>query len=90
MKGLAIRPFVMEDTDAVLALWRESGIARWDPNLRLTIQKKFGLLRQQGCIKLKLQLEEQGKDAVEFYRKLGYAVQPLISMSKMLVGPEKG
>jgi GNAT superfamily N-acetyltransferase len=31
----------MEDTDELLALWRDCGILRWEPNPRQTIQKKM-------------------------------------------------
>lgn len=136
MKGLAIRQFRMEDRDAVLALWKQAGILRWDPQPRTSIQKKHshspelffvgemegrpvativagydGLrgwlyrlavlpelqrrgigrtmveraeaaLRGLGCVKVKLQIEEEGQDAVEFYRQLGYRVQQLTSMAK--------
>jgi len=138
VKGLLIRPFRIEDTDAVLALWQEAGLSRWDTRPRTSIQKKLahspgsflvgemesrvvatamvgydGLrgwlyrlavapeyqrrgigrsmvekaeswLREQGCLKAKLQIEERAADSVEFYRKLGYEVQPLVSMGKGL------
>ncbi len=37
-------------------------------------------LRQQGCVKVKLQVEDVGQEAVSFYERLGYKVQPLVSM----------
>ena len=39
-------------------------------------------LREHGCVKVKLQVEESRGDVTGFYRKLGYEVQPLVSMGK--------
>ncbi len=41
-------------------------------------------LRQQGCVKVKLQVENAGKEAVSFYERLGYKVQPLVSLFRRL------
>jgi ribosomal protein S18 acetylase RimI-like enzyme len=41
-------------------------------------------LRQQGCVKVKLQVEDAGQEAVSFYERLGYNVQPLVSMFRRL------
>ena len=41
-------------------------------------------LRQQGCVKVKLQVEDAGQEAVSFYERLGYKVQLLVSMFKRL------
>lgn len=138
MKGLEIRQFRLEDTDAVLNVWRACGVLERDRRPRITIQKKLahspesffigvlsgevvatvlvgydGLrgwiyrlavrpalqrkgigrrmvehaeawLRGQGCIRVKLQVEPGGPEAVAFYRRLGYEVQELIDMSKWL------
>lgn len=136
MKGLEIRPFEIEDTDGVLAVWTSVGMMREGRNQRDDIQKKLrhspdsffigvcegvvaaaviagydghrgwiyrlavrpefqrrgigsamvehaeSWLRQQGCPKMKLQIEPQRADIVEFYRKLGFETQELINMSK--------
>lgn len=42
------------------------------------------LLRAAGCPKINLQVRPDNKDAVEFYRRLGYEVEPLICMGKRL------
>ena len=39
-------------------------------------------LRQHGCTRAKLQVDEARGDVTGFYRKLGYEVQPLVSMAK--------
>jgi ribosomal protein S18 acetylase RimI-like enzyme len=136
MKGLVIRPFKIEDTDGVLAVWASAGIPPDGRNQRADIQKKLrhspdsffigvfegtvaaaviagydghrgwiyrlavrpefqrrgigsamvehaeSWLRQQGCPKMKLQIEPGRADVVEFYRKLGFETQELIDMSK--------
>ena len=136
MKGIEIRPFVIEDTDAVLEVWNLAGMTTPDRNPRSDIQKKLrhspesffvgtlegkvvatvmvgydghrgwiyslavtpdlqrkGLgtqmmeraeswLRQQGCTRAKLQVDEARGDVTGFYRKHGYEVQPLVSMAK--------
>ncbi len=42
------------------------------------------LLRAAGCPKINLQVRHDNEDVVEFYRRLGYAVEPLICMGKRL------
>jgi GNAT superfamily N-acetyltransferase len=39
-------------------------------------------LRQHGCPRAKLQIDEARSDVAGFYKKLGYEVQPLVSMAK--------
>ena len=136
MKGLEIRPFVIEDTDQVLEVWSLAGMTTPERNPRSDIQKKLrhspesffvgtlegkivatvmvgydghrgwiyslavtpelqrkgigsqmmghaeSWLRQQGCLRAKLQIDEARGDVAGFYRKLGYEVQPLVSMAK--------
>ncbi len=143
VKGLQVRPFRIEDTDAVLELWQAAGLSQWDARPRTSIQKKLGhspgaflagvmdgrvvatvmvgydglrgwlyrlavapdyqrrgigramveqaesWLREQGCLKVKLQVEERVAESVEFYRRLGYDVQQLVSMGKWLAPPER-
>jgi ribosomal protein S18 acetylase RimI-like enzyme len=136
VRGIEIRPFVIEDTDAVLEVWNRAGLAgpEWSP--RAEIQKKLrhspdsffvgvldgkvvatvmvgydghrgwiytlavrpdtqrkgvgrrmmehaeSWLRQQGCPKVKLQVEPSRSEVVGFYKKLGYEAQELVSMGK--------
>lgn len=136
MKGLEIRSFVIEDTDAVLEVWSLARLMAPDRNPRSEIQKKLrhspesffvgtledkvvstvmvgydghrgwiyllavrpdlqrkgigrqmmehveNWLREHGCVKVKLQIDESRGDVAGFYRKLGYEVQPLVSMGK--------
>jgi ribosomal protein S18 acetylase RimI-like enzyme len=42
------------------------------------------LLRAAGCPKINLQVRPDNEDVVEFYRRLGYALEPLICMGKRL------
>ena len=42
------------------------------------------LLRQAGCPKVNLQVRADHADAVEFYRRLGYAVDEVVSLGKRL------
>jgi ribosomal protein S18 acetylase RimI-like enzyme len=136
LKGVEIRPFVIEDTDAVLEVWSLAGITTPERKPRSDIQKKLrhspesffvgahegkivatvmvgydghrgwiyklavrpdlqrkgigtqmmeqaeSWLRQQGCLRVKLQIDEARSDVAGFYKKLGYEVQPLVSMAK--------
>ncbi|NLF39496.1 GNAT family acetyltransferase [bacterium] len=51
--------------------------------LRLVRHAEAALARA-GCVKVNLQVVETNKGVVEFYRKAGYAVEPRISMGKLL------
>jgi ribosomal protein S18 acetylase RimI-like enzyme len=42
------------------------------------------LLRAAGCPKINLQVRAANDGAVEFYRRLGYAVDEVVSMGKRL------
>lgn len=142
VKGLEIKPFRIEDREALLALWDACGIRAWDPAPKTTIHKKAShspdgflvgmadrklvgslivgydglrgwlyrlavlpeyrhrgiaralvehaesLLRERGCVRVKLQVEPRGRDAIGFYRRLGYEQQELVDMHKWLAKPE--
>lgn len=47
-------------------------------------------LEKRGCPKLNLQVRSSNRDVVEFYGRLGYAVEDRISMGKLLGGAEDG
>ncbi|MBN2466295.1 GNAT family acetyltransferase [candidate division WOR-3 bacterium] len=49
---------------------------------RQMMEQAESWLRQQGCLRVKLQVDEPRGDVVGFYKKLGYEVQPLVSMAK--------
>jgi len=42
------------------------------------------LLREAGCPKINLQIRKFNKDVIEFYRRLGYAIDDVFSMGKRL------
>lgn len=44
-----------------------------------------GELRACGCPKINLQVREGNSDAIRFYERLGYSVDPVISMGKRLI-----
>jgi ribosomal protein S18 acetylase RimI-like enzyme len=48
------------------------------------------LLAQAGCPKVNLQVRSSNQQVIEFYRRLGYAEDNVVSMGKRLVYPEKG
>ncbi len=45
-------------------------------------------LRAAGCPKVNLQVRETNTDAIHFYRRIGFAVDPVISLGKRLVSDE--
>ncbi len=47
-------------------------------------------LALRGCPKVNLQILASNSGTVEFYRKLGYAVEERISMGKLLASPSPG
>jgi ribosomal protein S18 acetylase RimI-like enzyme len=67
---------------AVMPGYRRRGIAR------ALVEHAENLLRDQGCVRIKLQIEPRGQDAIGFYRELGYEQQELFDMHKWLVRPE--
>jgi ribosomal protein S18 acetylase RimI-like enzyme len=38
-----------------------------------------------GCPKINLQIRSDNRDVIAFYERIGYAVDPLVSMGKRLV-----
>ena len=47
-------------------------------------------LERLGCPKLNLQVRTSNSQTAEFYRRLGYAVEDRLSMSKLLARPQGG
>ena len=49
------------------------------------------LLRERGCPKINLQVRTANKEAVEFYKRIGFATDDVLSMGKRLVtdGPSE-
>lgn len=63
---------------AVLQSHRNHGVGR---ELLVEAERRLSAL---GCVKVNLQVVESNANAVEFYEKSGYRVEPRISMSKLL------
>jgi ribosomal protein S18 acetylase RimI-like enzyme len=51
---------------------------------RIIVTEAERLLRLVGCPKINLQVRATNKDVIEFYRKLGYSIDDVISMGKRL------
>lgn len=51
---------------------------------RQMMQEAERVLKHVGCPKLNIQIRAHNADVVEFYRRLGYAVENHISMGKLL------
>lgn len=52
---------------------------------RLLMQLAEVLLRELGCPKINLQVRTSNKGVIEFYRKLGYQVDEVVSLGKRLI-----
>ena len=48
------------------------------------IRKLEAELARRGCLKINLQVRESNVGVMDFYRKLGYEVDPVVSMGKRL------
>ncbi len=135
---MQIRPFQLEDEQAVVALWRRCDLTRpWnDPHrdiqrklrvkpewflvglldgqviatamagyeghrgwlnyvavapeyqlrgfARTIVNEAERLLREAGCAKINLQVRTANHGAIQFYRRLGYSVDDVVSMGKRL------
>jgi ribosomal protein S18 acetylase RimI-like enzyme len=51
---------------------------------RLIVVRAEELLRAAGCPKINLQVRTTNSEAIEFYRRIGYAVDEVVSMGKRL------
>ena len=51
---------------------------------RAIVDEAERLLRQAGCPKINLQVRNSNRGVIEFYRKLGYSVDDVVSMGKRL------
>jgi ribosomal protein S18 acetylase RimI-like enzyme len=138
-----IRPFELQDEDAVIALWNECDLLRpWNdprkdirrklqvrPDLflvgvvesrivatvmagyeghrgwlnylavapaeqrqgfaRTIVAEAERLLRECGCPKINLQVRTSNAGVIEFYRRIGYAMDDVVSMGKRLEEDER-
>ncbi len=51
----------------------------------MLMRRLEALLLEQGCPKLNLQIRAGNREVIEFYKSLGYAEDPVISMGKRLI-----
>ena len=51
---------------------------------RAIVDEAEQLLRAAGCPKINLQVRSSNHDVIEFYRRLGYSVDDVVSMGKRL------
>jgi ribosomal protein S18 acetylase RimI-like enzyme len=63
---------------AVAPEWRGRGFARG------IVAAAEALLRNAGCPKINLQVRTSNQAAIEFYRRIGYSVDDVVSMGKRL------
>lgn len=136
--SMQIRPFQLEDEEAVVFLWRRCGLVRPSNDPHKDIRRKLKvrpdlflvgvldggiaatvmagyeghrgwlnyvavapehqrrglaraivteaerLLREAGCPKINLQVRTANKGVIEFYRRVGYSVDDVLSMGKRL------
>jgi ribosomal protein S18 acetylase RimI-like enzyme len=62
----------------VLPAFRKRGLAR------LIVSEAERLLRLEGCAKINLQVRTENQGVIDFYRRIGYAVDDVMSMGKRL------
>jgi ribosomal protein S18 acetylase RimI-like enzyme len=51
---------------------------------RMLMNESERLLRAAGCPKINLQVRSANRDVIEFYQRIGYAVDDVVSMGKRL------
>ena len=51
---------------------------------RAVVEEAERLLREAGCPKINLQVRSSNHSVIEFYRRLGYAVDDVVSLGKRL------
>ncbi len=55
---------------------------------RRLVDEAVRLLAERGCAKVNLQIREGNDAAVAFYERLGFGIDPVVSMGKRLVSDE--
>lgn len=58
--------------------YRKSGFGR------LLMEEAEARLRELGCPKINLQIRSSNADVIEFYKRIGYSVDDVVSMGKRL------
>jgi ribosomal protein S18 acetylase RimI-like enzyme len=67
---------------AVAPEWQRHGYAN------ALVAEAERLLREVGCPKISLQIRSSNQSVIEFYRRLGYTVDDVVSMGKRLESDE--
>jgi ribosomal protein S18 acetylase RimI-like enzyme len=57
---------------------------------RAIVAEAERLLREAGCPKINLQIRTSNHNIIEFYRRLGYSTDDVVSMGKRLEHDDKG
>lgn len=57
---------------------------------RAIVAEAERLLREAGCPKINLQIRTSNHGVIEFYRRLGYAIDDVVSMGKRLEHDDSG
>jgi ribosomal protein S18 acetylase RimI-like enzyme len=55
---------------------------------RLIMEHAERLLRERGCPKINLQVRAGNQDAIEFYKRIGFSIDDVLSMGRRLVVDE--
>ncbi|MDR3453117.1 MAG: GNAT family N-acetyltransferase [Rhodoferax sp.] len=66
---MKIRPYQPQDESAVIALWQEAE----------------RLLVARGCPKLSLMVRSNNAGVIDFYRRLGYTQDEVVSLGRRLI-----
>ena len=48
------------------------------------------LLRERGCRKINLQVRDTNQQVIEFYTRIGYSIDPVLSMGKRFASSDTG
>lgn len=83
--AVKIRPFDPADVDDVVGLWQECGlVVPWNDPFE-DVRRKSGVQPELGCPKVNLQVRTANRRVVEFYRRIGYTVDDVVSLGKRLI-----
>lgn len=52
---------------------------------RQMVDEMERLLRERGCRKINLQVRDTNQQVIEFYKRMGYSIDPVLSMGKRFV-----
>lgn len=85
---MEIRAYESGDEAAVIALWEECGLVVAHNDPRNDIARKMAeaerLLREVGCAKINLCVRTTNRGVIEFYEKLGFSDNGVVSLGMWL------